>query len=141
VKDAVITPLWARQYWTTARCRSGHSQFMSRLVVVLATTLLVSAGLGCAALGPFAGIAQAGDFHWCPGDPPPQGVRFDAGGRAVQRVPIYPAWDTSVCHAYMIDGDHVREGSSCGLAQFQWFQCPPGTTPAPNIPLTPNKGE
>jgi hypothetical protein len=130
MKDAAITP-WG----------SGPSQFMNRLIVGLATTLLVSAGLGWAGLGPAVAIARAGDFHWCPGDPPPQGVRFDAGGRAVQRVPIYPVWDTSVCHAYMIDGDHVREGSSCGLPQFQWFQCPPGTTPAPNIPITPNKGE
>jgi hypothetical protein len=109
---------------------------MSRLSVGLATTLLVSAGFG-----PAAGIAEAGAFHWCPGNPPPQGMTTDADGHAGHRVPIYPAWDTSVCHAYMIDGDHVREGSSCGLAQFQWFQCPPGTTPAPNIPLTPNKGE
>jgi hypothetical protein len=119
----------------TTRCRSGP-HVMNRFIVALATTLLVSAGLG-----PAAGIAQAGDFHWCPGDPPPQGVKFDAGGRAVQRVPIYPAWDTSVCHNYMIDGDHVREGSSCALPQFQWFQCPPGTTPAPQMPVTPNKGE
>ncbi len=115
--------------------RSGQSHFMNRFIVALVTPLLVSAGLGCAALGPIAGIAHAGDFHWGPGDPPPQGVRFDGSGHAGQRVPIYPAWDTSVCHSYMIEGDH------CGLPQFQWFQCPPGTTPAPNMAITPNKGE
>jgi hypothetical protein len=82
---------------------AGQAQFMSRLIVGLATTLLVSVGLG-----PAAGIAHAGDFHWCPGDPPPQGVRFDAAGHAGQRVAIYPAWDTSVCHDYIIEGDHVK---------------------------------
>ena len=84
----------------TARCRSGPAQFMSRLIVGLATTLLVSAGLGCVALGPVAGIAHAGDFHWCPGDPPPQG----ANGHGGPRLPIYPAWDTSVCHDHGVKG-------------------------------------
>jgi hypothetical protein len=125
----------------TARCRSGQSQFMSRLIVGLAATLLVSAGLGSAALGPAAGIAHAGAFHWCPGNPPPQGMTTDAAGHAGHRVPIYPAWDTSVCHDYVIEGDHVKEGSGCGLPQFQWFQCPPGTTPVPQMPIIPNKGE
>jgi hypothetical protein len=51
------------------------------------------------------------------------------------------AWDTSVCHDFMTTGDHVKEGKACILPQFQWFQCPPGTTPMPNMPLIPNKGE
>jgi hypothetical protein len=25
------------------------------------------------------------------------------------------------------------------LPQFQWFQCPPGTIPNPNMPIIPNK--
>jgi hypothetical protein len=81
VKDAVITAWWARRILATARCRSGQFQLMSRLIVGLATTLLVSAGLGCVALGPVAGIAHAGDFHWCPGDPPPQGANGHGGPR------------------------------------------------------------
>lgn len=91
-------------------------------------------------MGPAAGIAHAGAFHWCPGDPPPIGAIAGPNG-AMTRVPIYPAWDNSVCHDYMIEGNHVKEGSACMLPKFQWFQCPPGTTPAPNMPLIPNKGE
>ena len=69
------------------------------------------------------------------------GVTTDASGHAGQRVPIYPAWDTSVCHDYVIKGDHVAEGTPCMLPQFQWFQCPPGTIPNPNMPIIPNIGE
>lgn len=112
---------------------------MRRLIVGLAPILLVSGGLGWAGLGLAAGIAHAGAFHWCPGDPPPQGSTPDPAGHGVNRVPIYPAWDTTVCHDYVIEGDHVKEGNACGLPQFQWFQCPPGTTPAPQMPVIPNK--
>ena len=48
-------------------------------------------------------------------------------------------WDTTVCHDYVISGGQVQEGNACGLPQFQWFQCPPGTTPVPQMPLIPNK--
>jgi hypothetical protein len=95
--------------------------------VGVATVLLASGGLGCVAMGPAAGIAQAGAWHWCPGDPPPHG--------------IHPAWDTSVCHDYVISGNHVEEGTPCILPQFQWFMCPPGTTPNPLMTPVPNQGE
>jgi hypothetical protein len=120
--------------------RGGQLQFVWRPLVGVATALLVSAGLGWAAVGPAAGVAHAGAFHWCPGDPQPQGVIIDAGGRT-QRVPIYPAWDTSVCHDYVISGNHVEEGTPCILPQFQWFMCPAGTTPQPLMKPVPNVGE
>jgi hypothetical protein len=50
-----------------------------------------------------------------------------------------PDWDATVCHDYMISGDHVVEGNRCMLPQFQWAQCPPGTTPRPVMPAIPNK--
>jgi hypothetical protein len=46
-----------------------------------------------------------------------------------------------VCHDYGVTGNHVKEGKACVLPQFQWFQCPPGTTPWPTMPMIPNKGE
>jgi hypothetical protein len=91
-------------------------------------------------LGLAAGTAHAAPFHWCPGDPPIMGNVRDANG-SMKPVPIYPAWDTSVCHDYGINGNHVEEGKACVLPQFQWFQCPPGTTPVPLMPMIPNKGE
>ena len=107
----------------------------------LATGALLSGAVAVAGLGLAAGTADASEFRWCPGDPPPLGITVDAAGHGGNRVPIYPAWDTSVCHDFMTSGDHVKEGKACVLPQFQWFQCPPGTTPIPNMPLIPNKGE
>lgn len=100
---------------------------------------LVAGGLGWTGLGLAAGTAHAGAFHWCPGDPPPMGAT--QGPNGATRVPINPAWDTTVCHDYVIKGDHVAEGTPCMLPQFQWFQCPPGTIPNPNMPIVPNRGE
>jgi hypothetical protein len=39
------------------------------LITGIATAVLMSAGLGCAALELAAGTAHAGANHWCPGDP------------------------------------------------------------------------
>ena len=100
---------------------------------------LLAAALG-AGLLVTAGTAEAAPFHWCPGDPPIMGVRPDVHG-SMQPVPVHPAWDTSVCHDYGTTGDHVKEGRACVLPQFQWFQCPPGTTPWPTMPVIPNVGE
>jgi hypothetical protein len=109
--------------------RGGQFQFMRRLAVGVVTALLVSAGLGLAGLGPGVGIAQAGAFHWCPGDPPPHYGNAHAN----------PDWDMTVCHDYVFIGNQVEEGIPCTLPQFQWFQCPPGTTPAPQMVPVPNK--
>ena len=115
-----------------------HSH-MKALVVGFATSLLVSGGLGLAGLGLAAGTAQAGAFHWCPGDPPITGYTPDPATGHMISGPIYPDWDTTVCHDYAIKGGQVLEGNPCNLPQFQWFQCPPGTTPVPQMPLIPNK--
>ena len=112
---------------------------MRRLIVGLVTTALVSGGLGWAGLELAAGSAHAGSFHWCPGDPPPKAAVPNPNGPGFVLAPINPAWDTTVCHDYVISGGQVQEGNACGLPQFQWFQCPPGTTPVPQMPLIPNK--
>ena len=62
---------------------------MRRRIVRLATTVLVSGGLGLAGLGLAAGTAQAApgfapQATWCPGDPPKVGA----------------TWDPTVCHDY-----------------------------------------
>jgi hypothetical protein len=101
---------------------------------------LVSGAVAMAGLGLAAGTASASPFHWCPGDPPITGVAPDSSG-AMKPVPIYPAWDISVCHDYGTTGNHVKEGKACVLPQFQWFQCPPGTIPWPEMPVIPNNGE
>ena len=114
--------------------RSTRTPSRKRLSVGLATTLLVTGGLGWVVLGPAAGTARAGAFHWCPGDPLPKASKPGGG-----TITINPDWDTSVCHDYVIQGSQVQEGNPCSLPQFQWFQCPPGTTPVPQMPLIPNR--
>jgi hypothetical protein len=101
---------------------------------------LLSGAVAAAGVGLGAGTAYAKPFYWCPGDPPVMGAAPDPSG-GMKPVPIYPAWDTSVCHDYGTTGNHVREGKACVLPQFQWFQCPPGTIPWPNMPIIPNVGE
>ena len=71
--------------------RGTNLRSMKRGIVALATTVLVSGGLGLAALGVAAGTAQAQPGFaplatWCPG----------------QSVPGYPpvVWDMNVCHDY-----------------------------------------
>ena len=113
---------------------------VKRLAVGLATSLLVSGGLGLAGLGLAAGTAHAGAYHWCPGDPPPNALLPTANG-GWSPGPVNPAWDTTVCHDYEMRDYQVAEGSGCLLPRFQWFQCPPGTTPDPLLPLIPNVGQ
>ncbi len=122
--------------WTPVPAQGNNPRFMRRLIVGLAATVLVSGGLGWAGLGPAAGIARAGAFHWCPGDPPITTLN-PATGRG--QITINPDWDTTICHDYAIQGNQVLDGNPCNLPQFQWFQCPPGTTPLPQMPLIPNK--
>jgi hypothetical protein len=69
----------------------NNPRFMKRVIVGLATTVLVSGGLGLAALGPASGTAQADTgvpHQWCPGDSDPT---------APTRV---YNWDWNVCHTY-----------------------------------------
>jgi hypothetical protein len=101
---------------------------------------LLAGGVAVAGLGLGVGTAQAspGDLRWCPGDPPPKALQRMPDGSTIVTT-VNPAWDTNVCHDYVMREGQVGEGLSCPLPQIQWFQCPPGRTPAPLIPLVPNR--
>jgi hypothetical protein len=63
--------------------------------------VLLSGGLGLAALGMGAGTAQAdsGPFYWCPGDPmqyPQPAPR--SGGQAGPGLSY--SWDMNICHTW-----------------------------------------
>jgi hypothetical protein len=86
--------------FTNRPCSRGNTENSVKVGIAgLATTLLVSGGLGLAALGLGAGIAHAytyGPFQWCPGqDLPNDPPRPD--GELV--------WDMSVCHTYYFEYD------------------------------------
>jgi hypothetical protein len=100
---------------------------------------LLPCGFAVAGVGLGAGTAHAGAFHWCPGDPPPK--YFATNPQPQHWINLNPAWDTTVCHDYITLNGHVYEGTPCNLPQFQWFMCPPGTTPEPQMVPTPNVGE
>jgi len=96
---------------------------MKRLIVGLATSALVSGGLGVAGLG--EGIAQAltGPFQWCPGQ-----SLWISGNHVTNPV----VWDNSVCHTYyMVD---FGQGN---VAQNVWDGPDP---PAPPPPPPPSPG-
>lgn len=57
----------------------------------LTTGAVVSGAVAVAGLALAAGTADASEFRWCPGDPPPLGITIDAAGHGGNRVPIYPA--------------------------------------------------
>jgi hypothetical protein len=81
---------------THEAAEDDNPKFTKRVIVGLATTVLVSGGLGLAGLG--AGTAYAepgfidpvGPYHWCP------------GGK-----PLDVNWDQSICHTYW----HVATGA------------------------------
>jgi hypothetical protein len=69
---------------------------MKRGIAGLATTLLVSGGLGLAGLGLAAGVAQAdlrGPYQWCPG----QSMQWPTGPWGLPVV-----WDMNVCHTWWV---------------------------------------
>jgi hypothetical protein len=102
------------------------------------TATLLAGGVAVAGLGLGTGTAQAGPLRWCPGDPPPNALLPTPGGGWAPG-PVNPAWDTNICHDYTMRDNQVAEGIGCPLPDFQWFQCPPGTTPHSNMPLIPNR--
>jgi hypothetical protein len=99
---------------------------------------LLAGGLAAASMAVGTGAANAGNLHWCPGDPPPETLLPGPGG-SWHVGTGNPDWDTTVCHDYSPADNGVREGVGCPLPQFQWFQCPPGTTPYPLQKVIPNK--
>jgi hypothetical protein len=110
---------------------------MKRLVVGLATTVLVSGGLGLGA-GLGAGTAQAcdgawgpcgyGPNRWCPGD----SLYMDRGG-PYQGV----VWDMSVCHTWynVAEGaGNVFEGPNNQSSIWEGDNPPPPAAPPPPAP-------
>ena len=82
---------------------------MKRGIAGLATTLVLSGGLGLAGLGLAAGTAQALP-SWCPGQPlPAPNVN----------------WDMGLCHNYRVD-----PGGVTAIGDFY----PPGVRPRPADP-------
>ena len=95
---------------------------MKRVIHGLATTALVSAGLGLS-----TGTAHAypyGPYQWCPG-----------------QTPMHLNWDQSICHTYWIvehgqgnvDGT-VVVGDGTPLANIWDGDNPPASAPPPNLP-------
>jgi hypothetical protein len=100
---------------------------------ILAAALLAG-GVAVAGLGLGAGTAQAG-FAGAPAIPRPKPCcpLPVVAGRLAQST------QRGICHDYTMRDNQVAEGIGCPLPQFQWFQCPPGTTPDSQMPLIPNR--
>jgi len=112
--------------------RGNNLRAMKPGIAGLATTLLVSFGLGLAGLGLAAGTAQAepglapqfhapvpavkGPYQWCPGDPLP----YNDDG---------VVWDMSVCHTWY----GVDYGFQANRGQFVYE----GDTPPANLGCIP----
>jgi hypothetical protein len=83
---------------TRGPAEGNNARFMRKLIVGLATTVLLWGGVAVAGLGLTAGTAQADDWYgphrWCPG----QSMNHPAG-------PGTDAiWDMSVCHTWYAVG-------------------------------------
>jgi hypothetical protein len=104
--------------------------FMRRRIVRLATTVLVSGGLGLAGLGLGAGTAHAftfGPFQWCPGQP----FAFDPPQQAG-----WPVWDMNVCHTYWYEYDVRTKAPAHYWEGENLFPTP--IPPPPPQPLPPH---
>jgi hypothetical protein len=103
---------------------------MRRRIAGLATTVLLSAGLGLAALGLGAGTANAytyGPFQWCPGqDMPNDPPRSDAE----------LVWDMSICHTYWFEYDVRTHAPARYWEGENLFPTP--IPPPPPQPLPPD---
>jgi hypothetical protein len=126
-----------RRPWTRGASQENCPRLMSRLIVGLAATALVSSGLGLAA---GEGTAQAqprvpvpaddGDWgpprHWCPGQPVPQ-----TGNNVTDPI----NWDWNVCHTYYF----VWEGMG-NVSNVTWDGDDPPPKPPPPIGLYCDQG-
>jgi hypothetical protein len=104
---------------------------MKRLIVRLATTVLVSGGLGLAGLA-LAGTAQAIP-GWCPGDPP----NWAPGGPPGSSSVVH--WDWNVCHNYHYASDGVVDDDTgifypYGGDPRPWVQPPLAPASSPGGP-------
>lgn len=115
----------------------NNSRVMRRLIFGLATSVLLSGGLGVAGLAGAVGTAAAwpgplpksggwpgcpddpkGPCHWCPGDPPVQ-----TGNLRVNPV----IWDSSICHTYY----YVLPGQGNVSSMIWDGEDPPAPPPPP----------
>jgi hypothetical protein len=94
---------------------------MKRGIAPIATTVLVSGGLGMAALGLGAGTAQAG---YCPSDPPD----WAPGGPPSSS---FVHWDWSVCHNYHYGPAGVVDDDTGFVWAYPGGPIPPAGPPAP----------
>jgi hypothetical protein len=97
---------------------------MKRLTAGLATTTLVSAGMGLAALE-LAGVAHADPITWCPGD-----------GSTLREAP-WPDFDWTRCHHWHYDTQAGLPGNvddDTGIFH-PWPGFPVGPSPHPTNPL------
>jgi hypothetical protein len=114
----------------------NNPRFMKRRVVGLATTVVVSGGLGLAAVG-LAATAQAfdGPHQWCPG----QSMSPTKGGPGNEI-----AWDMHVCHTWYRIGGYAtgNVGSTYGVPTDIWDGDNPPAPPPPkcNAPGLPPCG-
>jgi hypothetical protein len=113
-----------------------NPRVMKRVIVGLATTVLVSGGLGLAGLGAGAALADDdcspptkvngicwGPNHWCPGD-----SLFHLTQNHVHD-PV--TWDMNVCHTYY----HVaRDQANQGQGIYEGPSPPPPQAPPPPAP-------
>jgi hypothetical protein len=109
---------------------------MKRVILGLAATVLVSGGLGLAALGPGAGTADAlpnGPYTWCPGQP--RNTHMPPGGNPGPAPPgPSVGWDWSVCHTFWVVS--WGQGNVDGPDRSIWDgDNPPPPLPRPWSPL------
>jgi hypothetical protein len=96
----------------------------------IAPTLLVSGGLGLAALGLGAGAAQATGQPYCPGDPP----NWAPGGPPNTS---FVHWDWNVCHNYHYGPTGVVDEDTGVIWPYPDGPMPPA---GPRTPWTPPPG-
>jgi hypothetical protein len=119
---------------TRSAVAEDNPGFMERLIVGVATTVVVSGGLGLAGLA-LAGTAHADDgpHQWCPGQSMRPGV--GPGSEIV--------WDMHVCHTwYRVGYAQGNVANIAGTPTTVWDGPNPPTPPAPqcNAPGRPPCG-
>jgi hypothetical protein len=93
---------------------------VKRMIVGLATTVLVSGGLTLTGMGEGTAEAQPrGPWRWCPGQGTPYGGAI---------------WDNSVCHTFWIVAPGLGNVDGPSVHNVWDGDNPPGDPPPPNLP-------
>ena len=105
---------------------------MKLRIATKATTLMVTGGVGLAAVGLGAGIASATGPPYCPGDPP----NWAPGGPPETS---FVHWDWSVCHNYHYGPTGVVDEDTGYVWAYPDGPMPPAveTTPYTRPPYCP----